>query len=116
MKSTRFQQTTPRRVTFQEPLSGSIKRGSPRRPINRRGSPRPMRSTSSRIKFDFTSTFYDLSNIERLLAQNNIPFTTDEQSIAVDLINPDPQQAQLMRSLIDSALGSIQQQLKQLFL
>lgn len=124
-----------RRVSFKEPLALSprqtIRRSSPRRPLsNRRSSPRqplsirrssPRRQSaniqrSSRLTFEFTSNIYDLSNIEQLLAQNNIPYSVNENSIDVDLINPEPRQVKIVNQLIDQAWEPLQRQLQQLVL
>ena len=129
-----------KRVSFREPLyqstrqsspRTSIRRSSPRQPLStRRSSPRQPLSTrkssprrgnvsvqqSSRLTFEFTSNIYDLTNIERLLTENNIPFFGNENSIKIDLENPNPRQVQLINSLIDQAWGSLQRQLQQLFL
>ncbi len=148
MQSSPSQLKNSRRVSFQEPLDRSIRQSSPRQPLARRSSPRqpsirrssprqPLsirRSSprqgnnkvkiqqSSHLMFEFAATGYNLSDIKRLLDQNNIPYQATENSIHVDLENPEPRQVQIINQLIDqawdvkAALGPLQQQLQQLLL
>ncbi len=119
-------QPSIRRSSPRQPLS--IRRSSPRQPLSiRRSSPRQGNNKvkiqqSSHLMFEFEATGYNLSDIKRLLDQNNIPYQATENSIHVDLENPEPRQVQIINQLIDqawdvkAALGPLQQQLQQLLL